>query len=131
MLRLLPCIKIIRWAEGGKVSLFNWGAFSGYIDNAKISTENLGKGFLHLIGDYDSWSQVAEDGKSWLKLKGFIDENGVSLKTLREGFIILQATSLSMQSLPFKGYAEIFQKLVTGDFKGCCMASRANVPELR
>lgn len=42
------------WAEGGN-SLFNWGAFSGYIDNAKFSTENLGKGFLHLIGDYNSW----------------------------------------------------------------------------
>ena len=105
------------WAEGGE-SLFNWGAFRDYIDNAKISTENLGKGFLHLIGDYDSWSQVAEDGKSWLKLKGFIDENGVSLKTLREGFVNLAGDIVKYAIPTLQGYAEIFQKLVTGDFKG-------------
>jgi len=105
------------WAEGGE-SLFNWGAFSGYIDNAKFSTENLGKGFLHLIGDYNSWSEVAEDGKSWLKLKGFIDENGVSLKTLREGFINLAGDIVKYAIPTLKGYAEILQKLVNGDFKG-------------
>lgn len=105
------------WAEGGE-SLFNWGAFTGYIDNAKFSTENLGKGFLHLIGDYNSWAEVAEDGKSWLKLKGFIDENGVSLKTLREGFINLAGDIVKYAIPTLKGYAEILEKLVTGDFKG-------------
>lgn len=110
------------WAEGGD-SLFNWGAFSGYIDNAKFSTENLGKGFLHLIGDYNSWSEVAEDGKSWLKLKGFIDENGVSLKTLREGFINLAGDIVKYAIPTLKGYAEILQKLVNGDFKGAAWQS--------
>lgn len=105
------------WAEGGD-SLFNWGAFSGYIDNARFSTENLGKGFLHLIGDYNSWAEVAQDGKAWLKLKGFIDENGVSLKTLREGFINLAADIVKYAIPTLQGYAEIFEKLVTGDFKG-------------
>jgi hypothetical protein len=110
------------WAEGGD-SLFNWGAFSGYIDNAKFSTENLGKGFLHLIGDYKSWSEVAEDGKSWLKLKGFIDENGVSLKTLRAGFIDLAGDIVKYAIPTLKGYAEILQKLVNGDFKGAAWQS--------
>ena len=110
------------WAEGGK-SLFNWGAFRGYIDNAKLSTENLGKGFLHLIGDYNSWSEVAEDGKSWLKLKGFIDENGVSLKTLRAGFIDLAGDIVKYAIPTLKGYAEILQKLVNGDFKGAAWQS--------
>lgn len=105
------------WAEGGD-SLFNWGAFSGYIDNARFSTENLGKGFLHLVGDYNSWAEVAQDGKAWLKLKGFIDENGVSLKTLREGFINLAADIVKYAIPTLQGYAEIFEKLVTGDFKG-------------
>ena len=105
------------WAEGGE-SLFNWGAFSGYIDNAKFSTENLGKGFLHLIGDYDSWSEVAEDGKSWLKLKGFIDENGVSLTSLRNGFVNLSADIIKYAIPTLKGYASIFGKLTSGDFKG-------------
>lgn len=110
------------WAEGGD-SLFNWGAFSGYIDNARFSTENLGKGFLHLIGDYNSWSEVAEDGKSWLKLKGFIDENGVSLKTLRAGFIDLAGDIVKYAIPTLKGYAEILQKLVNGDFKGAAWQS--------
>lgn len=110
------------WAEGGN-SLFNWGAFSGYIDNAKFSTENLGKGFLHLIGDYNSWSEVASDGKSWLKLKGFIDENGVSLKTLRAGFIDLAGDIVKYAIPTLKGYAEILQKLVNGDFKGAAWQS--------
>jgi len=105
------------WAEGGE-SLFNWGAFSGYIDNAKFSTENLGKGFLHLIGDYKSWSEVAEDGKSWLKLKGFIDENGVSLTSLRNGFVNLSADIVKYAIPTLKGYASIFGKLTSGDFKG-------------
>ena len=105
------------WAEGGN-SLFNWGAFSGYIDNAKFSTENLGKGFLHLIGDYKSWSEVAEDGKSWLKLKGFIDENGVSLTSLRNGFVNLSADIVKYAIPTLKGYASIFGKLTSGDFKG-------------
>lgn len=110
------------WAEGGN-SLFNWGAFSGYIDNAKFSTENLGKGFLHLIGDYNSWSEVASDGKSWLKMKGFIDENGVSLKTLRAGFIDLAGDIVKYAIPTLKGYAEILQKLVNGDFKGAAWQS--------
>jgi len=105
------------WAEGGE-SLFNWGAFSGYIDNAKISTENLGKGFLHLIGDYKSWSEVASDGKSWLKLKGFIDENGVSLTSLRNGFVNLSADMVKFAIPTLKGYASILGKLTSGDFKG-------------
>ena len=78
----------------------------------------MGKGFLHLIGDYKSWSQVAEDGKSWLKLKGFIDENGVSLTSLRNGFVNLSADMVKFAIPTLKGYASILGKLTSGDFKG-------------
>lgn len=105
------------WAEGGN-SLFNWGAFSDYIDNAKISTENLTKGFTYLLTGYNTWSEAAQDGKAWLKLKGFIDENGVSLKTLREGFLNLASDIVKYAIPTLQGYAEIFQKLINGDFKG-------------
>lgn len=111
------------WAEGGK-SLFDWGVFSGYIDNAKFSAENLGKGFLYLLGDYKTWAEVAEDGKSWLKLKGFMDENGVSLKTLREGFINLAADIVRFAIPTLKEYAEIFGKLVSGDFSGAAIQAK-------
>ena len=38
------------WAEGGK-SLFDWGAFSGLIDGAKESTNNLASAFKNLGRD--------------------------------------------------------------------------------
>lgn len=38
------------WAEGGD-SLFNWGAFRDYIDNAKLSTDNLRDAFKNLTKD--------------------------------------------------------------------------------
>ena len=38
------------WAEGGK-SLFDWGAFREYIDNATLSTDNLKNAFKNLARD--------------------------------------------------------------------------------
>lgn len=38
------------WAEGGK-SLFDWGAFRQYIDNATLSTDNLKNAFKNLTKD--------------------------------------------------------------------------------
>lgn len=38
------------WAEGGQ-SLFNWGAFRDYIDNATLSTKNLRDAFKNLTSD--------------------------------------------------------------------------------
>lgn len=38
------------WAEGGN-SLFNWGAFRDYIDNAKLSTDNLKNAFKNLSAE--------------------------------------------------------------------------------
>ena len=38
------------WADGGN-SLFNWGAFTDYIDNARLTTENLSKAFKNLGKD--------------------------------------------------------------------------------
>ena len=52
--------------------------------NAKFSTENLGKGFYTLLV-ITKVGRMWQDGKTWLKLKGFIDDNGVSLKSLANG----------------------------------------------
>ena len=38
------------WAEGGN-SLFNWGAFTDYIEKAELTTKNLGKAFRNLGKD--------------------------------------------------------------------------------
>ena len=105
------------WAEGGK-SLFDWGAFSDYINNAKVSTDSLKQGFVFLLTGYTDWTKAAEDGKAWLKLKGFIDENGVSLKTLRQGFINLASDMMETVIPTLQGYGSILQKLFKGDFSG-------------
>ena len=108
------------WAEGGK-SLFDWGLFTSYIDNAKFSTENLTKGFTYLLTGYTDWTKVAEDGRAWLKLKGFIDQNGVSLKSLATGFKNV-AIELVQSTIPtLRAYGEIMSKLFSGDFKGAAM----------
>lgn len=111
------------WAEGGK-SLFNWGAFSDYINNAKVSTDSLKQGFVFLLTGYTDWTKVAEDGKAWLKLKGFIDENGVSLKTLRQGFINLASDMMETVIPTLKGYASIIQKVFNGDFGGAAAEAK-------
>lgn len=117
------------WAEGGK-SLFDWGAFSKYIDNAKFSTDNLKASFLFLATGYKDWSSLAEDGKSWLKLKGFIDENGVSVKSLGAGFKNL-AIDLIRDVMPtLQGYASIMKKLLSGDFKGAALEAGDMVKNL-
>mgnify|MGYP003600227710 CR=1 FL=1 len=105
------------WAEGGQ-SLFNWGAFSGYIDNSTLSVGNLGKGFLNLATGYSDWSKLAEDGKSWLKMKGFIDENGVSIKSLINGFQNLAAEIMREVIPTLQGYASIIKQIFEGNFSG-------------
>ncbi|AFU62307.1 putative lysozyme-like domain protein [Acinetobacter phage phiAC-1] len=76
------------WAEGGK-SLFDWGAFSKYIDNATLSTDNLKNAFKNLYKD-------------------MINN---TIPTLR-------------------GYAEIIQKLVSGDFKGAGLQAWGMIKQL-
>lgn len=105
------------WAEGGK-SLFDWGAFTDYINNAKVSTDSLKSAFLYLATGYSDWSTLAEDGKAWLKLKGFIDENGVSVRSLGMGFKNLAVDMISNVMPTLRGYASIMQKLMSGDFGG-------------
>ena len=111
------------WAEGGE-SLFNWGAFSGYIEKATVNVDNLKKGFAYLLTGYTDWAVAAENGKSWLKLKGFIDENGVSLNSLRKGFVNLADDMMSTVIPTLKGYASIIQKVFNGDFGGAVAEAR-------
>ncbi|SPL70865.1 hypothetical protein [Acinetobacter stercoris] len=105
------------WAEGGQ-SLFNWGAFTKYIDDAEFSVDNLKNGFAYLLTGYTDWAKAAEGGREWMKLKGFIDENGVSVNSLIRGFNNLSKELINDAIPTLKGYASILQKLLSGDFKG-------------
>lgn len=105
------------WAEGGK-SLFDWGAFATYIDNAKFSTDNLKNSFAYLLTGYKDWASAAEGGKEWLKLKGFIEDNNVSVGSLTNGFKNLARELMSDVIPTLKGYGSILSKLFSGDFRG-------------
>lgn len=103
------------WAEGGK-SLFDWGAFTGYIKTSKVSVDSLTKGFTYLLTGYTSWSEAGKGLFDWLRLKGFIDENGVSLRSLANGFKNLAQDIYQFVAPALEDIGEIFTALGNKDY---------------
>ena len=103
------------WAEGGK-SLFDWGAFTGYIKTSKVSVDSLTKGFTYLLTGYTSWSEAGKGLFDWLRLKGFIDENGVSLRSLANGFKSLAQDIYQFVAPALEDLGEIFTALGNKDY---------------
>lgn len=103
------------WAEGGK-SLFDWGAFTGYIKTSKVSVDSLTKGFTYLLTGYTSWSEAGKGLFDWLRLKGFIDENGVSLRSLANGFKSLAQDIYQFVAPALEDIGEIFTALGNKDY---------------
>lgn len=103
------------WAEGGK-SLFDWGAFTGYIKTSKVSVDSLTKGFTYLLTGYTSWSEAGKGLFDWLRLKGFIDENGVSLRSLANGFKSLAQDICQFVAPALEDLGEIFTALGNKDY---------------
>lgn len=103
------------WAEGGK-SLFDWGAFAGYIKTSKVSVDSLTKGFTYLLTGYTSWSEAGKGLFDWLRLKGFIDENGVSLRSLANGFKSLAQDIYQFVAPALEDLGEIFTALGNKDY---------------
>ena len=103
------------WAEGGK-SLFDWGAFTGYIRTSKVSVDSLSKGFTYLLTGYTSWSEAGKSLFDWLRLKGFIDENGVSLRSLANGFKSLANDIYQSVAPALEDLGEIFDALMNRDY---------------
>lgn len=83
-----------KWADGFD-SLFDWSVFIKWFSDADFSVKNLAKGFARLITGYESWEKAVDGAKSWLKMKGIIDENGVSLEGIKNYFIELAQTLLN------------------------------------
>lgn len=105
------------WAEGGK-SLFNWGAFTGYIRTSKVSVDSLTKGFTYLLTGYTSWAEAGKGLFDWLRLKGFIDENGVSVKSLATGFHNLYLEIKTYLMPYFEALGDLFASIMRGDWEG-------------
>ncbi|OAM35528.1 hypothetical protein A7Q01_00255 [Eikenella sp. NML96-A-049] len=105
------------WAEGGK-SLFNWGAFTGYIRTSKVSVDSLTKGFTYLLTGYTSWAEAGKGLFDWLRLKGFIDENGVSVKSLTTGFHNLYLEIKTYLMPYFEALGDLFASIMRGDWEG-------------
>lgn len=103
------------WAEGGK-SLFDWGAFAGYIKTSKVSVDSLKSAFVYLLTGYTSWSEAGKGLFDWLRLKGFIDENGVSLRSLANGFKSLAQDICQFVAPALEDIGEIFTALGNKDY---------------
>ncbi|WMC00427.1 putative tail-fiber/lysozyme protein [Acinetobacter phage Ab69] len=78
----------------------------------------LGAAFGLLYDDYKTW---AEGGKSlfdWGAFRKYIDDSTLSVDNLKNAFSNLGKDMLNNAIPTLKGYAEILDKLVSGDFKG-------------
>ena len=111
------------WAEGGK-SLFDWGAFTGYIRTSKVSVDSLTKGFTYLLTGYTSWAEAGKGLFDWLRLKGFIDENGVSLRSLANGFKSLANDIYQSVAPALEDLGEIFNALMNRDYNRAWTAAK-------
>ncbi len=111
------------WAEGGK-SLFDWGAFTGYIRTSKVSVDSLNSAFAYLVTGYKSWAEAGNSAFNWFRLKGFIDENGVSLRSLSNGFKSLANDIYQFFAPALSDVGEILTSLMNGDFNGAWTAAK-------
>lgn len=78
----------------------------------------LGAAFGLLYDDYKTW---AEGGKSlfdWGAFRKYIDDSTLSTDNLKNAFKNLAKEVMSNAIPTLQGYAEIIQKLLSGDFKG-------------
>lgn len=113
------------WAAGGK-SLFDWSLFDNYLKNASVSADSLASAFVRLFTGYNSLDEALDGITKWLTLKGFIDENGVSIGSLAEGFRNLAGDI--MDALPIlQVFASMVGKLLSGDFSGA-LSDAAKIP---
>ena len=111
------------WAEGGK-SLFDWGAFTGYIRTSKVSVDSLNSAFAYLVTGYKSWAEAGNSAFNWFRLKGFIDENGVSLRSLANGFKSLANDIYQFFAPALSDVGEILPSLMNGNFNGAWTAAK-------
>ncbi|URY98749.1 lysozyme-like domain protein [Acinetobacter phage Arbor] len=81
----------------------------------------LGAAFGLLYDDYKTW---AEGGKSlfdWGAFRKYIDDSTLSVDNLKNAFSNLGKDMLNNAIPTLKGYAEILDKLVSGNFKGAAL----------
>lgn len=76
------------WARGGQ-SMFDWGGFIKYFNDAEFSVKSLADAFVYLLTGYKSWDEARNAFSQWLMDKGIIDEYGLSLTGLGKAFIQL------------------------------------------
>lgn len=111
------------WAEGGK-SLFDWGGFVKWIKGANFSVDNLGKAFVYLLTGYTDLASAFNAAIDWLRLKGFIDENGMSLRSLATGFKNLAKDIINIVAPAFQDLGEVFGALWNRDFDRATEAAK-------
>lgn len=104
------------WAKGGK-SLFDWKEFKTWFDESDFSVRNFAQSILYLLTGYKDWSNFVANAKDWLKIKGFIDENGsFSIEGLKRGFKRMMADLLEFLMPLFSKLGDIVGALLTLNF---------------
>lgn len=105
------------WAKGGD-SLFDWGKLIKWIDGANFSVDNLLKAILEFNTGYTNLTDMIEDGKAWLELKGFMKDGKVSVDTLITGFKNLVRDLINAVLPSLRKVGDTISKLLDGDFEG-------------
>lgn len=78
----------------------------------------LGAAFIALYDDYKTWAEGGNSLFNWGAFKKYIDDSTLSTDNLKNAFKNLTKEIMSSAMPTLQGYAEVIQKLLSGDFKG-------------
>ncbi|QYC51718.1 hypothetical protein [Acinetobacter phage Abp95] len=81
----------------------------------------LGAAFGLLYDDYKTWADGGKSLFDWGAFRKYIDDSTLSVDNLKNAFSNLGKDMLNNAIPTLKGYAEILDKLVSGNFKGAAL----------
>lgn len=83
-----------------------------------ITVGLLSTAFIALYDDYKTWAEGGKSLFNWGAFSDYIDKSTLSVNNLKDAFVNLGKDMLNNAIPTLKGYAEILDKLVSGNFKG-------------
>ena len=83
-----------------------------------ITVGLLGGAFIALYDDYKTWAEGGKSLFNWGAFRDYIDKSTLSVDNLKNAFSNLAKDLISNAIPTLRGYAEIIDKLISGNFKG-------------
>lgn len=83
-----------------------------------ITVGALGAAFIALYDDYKTWAEGGKSLFNWGAFAEYIDKSKLSVDNLKNAFSNLAKDMISNAIPTLRGYAEIIDKLMSGNFKG-------------